>query len=66
MGETLNVPEGDEFMTITEYQAANFRCGAAFGMNRSDDFVYIQITVFDTRPVEQEAAPWFAAADQAG
>ncbi|MGY4467343.1 hypothetical protein ACVWWK_003025 [Bradyrhizobium sp. LB9.1b] len=30
MREALNVPEGDEFMTITEHAAANFRCGNAY------------------------------------
>jgi phenylpyruvate tautomerase PptA (4-oxalocrotonate tautomerase family) len=52
--EALSVPEGDQFMTITEHDAANFRYGAAFGITRSDDLVYIQITVFDTRTAEQK------------
>ncbi len=56
MREALDVPEGDQFMTITEHDAANFRYGAAFGVARSDDLVYIQITVFDTRTVEQKKA----------
>jgi len=56
MRETLNVPEGDQFMTITEHDAANFRYGAAFGIVRSDDLVLIQITVFNTRTVEQKTA----------
>lgn len=54
--ETLDVPEDDQFMTITEHDAANFRYGAAFGVARSDDLVYIQITVFDTRTAEQKKA----------
>lgn len=56
MRETLNVPEDDQFMTITEYDAANFRYGAAYGVDRSDDLVFIQITVFDTRTPEQKKA----------
>jgi 4-oxalocrotonate tautomerase len=56
MRETLNVPEDDQFMTITEHDAANFRYGNAYGVTRSDDLVYIQITVFDTRTVEQKKA----------
>jgi 4-oxalocrotonate tautomerase len=56
MRETLDVPEGDEFMTISEHDAANFRYGNAFGVTRSDDLVYIQITVFNTRTVEQKKA----------
>jgi phenylpyruvate tautomerase PptA (4-oxalocrotonate tautomerase family) len=56
MRETLNVPEGDQFMTISEHDAANFRYGAAFGIVRSDDLVLIRITVFNTRTVEQKKA----------
>jgi 4-oxalocrotonate tautomerase len=56
MREALNVPEDDQFMTITEHDAANFRYGHAFGVTRSDDLVYIQITVFDTRTVEHKKA----------
>ena len=54
--EALNVPEDDQFMTISEHDAANFRYGNAFGVTRSDDLVYIQITVFDTRTAEQKKA----------
>jgi len=56
MRDALSVPEGDHFMTITEHEAANFRHGAAYGVARSDDLVYIQITVLDTRTVEQKKA----------
>ena len=56
MREALNVPEDDQFMTITEHDAANFRCGNAYGVTRSTDVVYIQITVFSTRTVEQKKA----------
>ena len=56
MREALNVPEDDQFMTITEHDAANFRTGTAYGVARSADVVYIQITVFDTRTPEQKKA----------
>jgi len=56
MREALDVPEDDQFMTITEHDAANFRHGTAYGVNRSDDLVYIQITVFSTRTAEQKKA----------
>ena len=49
MREALNVPEDDQFMAITEHDAANFRYGHAYGVARSADVVYIQITVFSTR-----------------
>jgi len=56
MRETLNVPEDDQFMTITEHHAANFRYGNGYRIARSADVVYIQITVFNTRTKEQKRA----------
>ena len=56
MRETLNVPEDDQFMTITEHDAANFRYGPYLGIDRSDDLVFIQITVFNTRTLEEKKA----------
>lgn len=57
MRETFNVPEDDQFMTITEHDAAGFRYGASYlGISRSDDLVLIQITVSNTRSVEQKKA----------
>jgi phenylpyruvate tautomerase PptA (4-oxalocrotonate tautomerase family) len=66
MRETLDVPEDDQFMTITEHDAANFRYGAAYGVVRSDDVVYIQITVFDTRTAEQKKALFKRTAELLG
>ena len=54
MREALNVPEDDQFMTVTEHEPSNFRYGAAFGIDRSDDLVFIRIVVFDTRTAEQK------------
>jgi 4-oxalocrotonate tautomerase len=56
MRETLSVPEGDQFMTITEHEGANFRYGAMGDVARSDDLVYIQITVFNTRTKDSKLA----------
>lgn len=56
MREALNVPEDDQFMTISEHDPANFRCGNAYGVARSADTVYIQIVVFNTRTPEQKKA----------
>lgn len=57
MRETFNVPEDDQFMTITEHDAANFRYGASYlGITRSDDLVFIQISAMNTRTVEQKKA----------
>ena len=66
MRETLNVPEGDEFMTISEHDAANFRYGNAFGVTRSDDLVFIQITVFNTRTAEEKKALFRRIAERLG
>ena len=55
--EALDVPEDDQFMTIREHDAANFRYGAScFGVARTDDVVFIRITVFNTRTAEQKRA----------
>lgn len=54
--EALNVPEDDQFMSISEHDAANFRYGSGYGIARSADVVYIQIIVFSTRTPEQKKA----------
>ena len=55
--ETFDVPEDDQFMTMTEHEAANFRYGATYlGVARSDDLVFIQITANATRTVAQKKA----------
>ncbi|AVT82911.1 tautomerase family protein [Rhodopseudomonas palustris] len=56
MRETLGVPDDDQFITLTEHAPTNFRFGNAYGIARSADLVYIQITVFDTRTPEQKKA----------
>lgn len=61
--EALQVPDDDQFMTITEHDASNFRYGAAFGIERSDDLLYIRITIFDTRTIEQKKALFQSISD---
>ena len=57
MRETFSVPEDDQFMTITQHDAADFRYGASYlGIARSDDLVLIQISAMNTRTVEQKKA----------
>lgn len=57
MRETFNVPEDDQFMTITEHEAANFRASPTYlGIARSDDVAFIQITANNTRTLEQKKA----------
>src|SRR5262245_20304730 len=67
MREALEVPEDDQFMTITEHEPANFRTSTScYGVSRSGDVVYIQITVFNTRTVEQKKALYQRAAELLG
>jgi 4-oxalocrotonate tautomerase len=66
MRETLGVPEDDRFMTMTEHEVANFRHGSYLGVARSDDLVYIQITVFDTRTLAQKKALYARAVQLLG
>jgi len=57
MRETFDVPEDNQFMTITEHDAASFRYSASYlGISRSDDVVLIQITANKTRTLEQKKA----------
>ncbi|QDI80043.1 tautomerase family protein [Methylorubrum populi] len=53
--EAFDVPEDDQFMIITEHDAASFRYGKSYlGIARTDDLVFIQITANNTRSVEQK------------
>jgi phenylpyruvate tautomerase PptA (4-oxalocrotonate tautomerase family) len=66
MRDALNVPEDDQFMTITEHEAANFRYGPYLGIARSDDLVFIQITVFNTRTTHEKKALFRGIAERLG
>lgn len=55
--QTFNVPEDDQFMILTEHEAANFRYSPSYmNVARSDDLVYIQMTVSNTRDLDQKKA----------
>jgi 4-oxalocrotonate tautomerase len=57
MRETFDVPEEDRFMTISEYDADDFLFSPTYlGITRSDELVIIQLTVSNTRSVEQKKA----------
>jgi len=66
MRDALDVPEDDAFMSITEHEPANFRCGRGYGVARSEDAVMIQITVFASRTPEQKKALYRQIADRLG
>src|SRR5262245_24289382 len=55
--ETFDVPEHDRFMLVTEHDGENFDSSARYlGVARSDDLVIVQLTVSNTRSVEQKKA----------
>src|SRR5262245_12262290 len=57
MRETFNVPDHDRFMVVTEHGDDDFVYGAHYlDIARSDDLVIIQLTVSNTRSVEQKKA----------
>ena len=55
--ETFNVPEEDKFVVIDEIAPDNFIFSKSYmNIARSDDFVLFQLTVSNTRTVEQKKA----------
>jgi 4-oxalocrotonate tautomerase len=55
--ETFDVPEHDFFTTIAEHQPEDFFFDRNyFGIERSDDLAIIQMTVSNTRNLEQKKA----------
>ena len=67
MRETFNVPEDDRFMTITQHDADEFSYGKTYlDIARSDDLVLIQLTVSNTRTLEQKKALFAAIAKKLG
>ncbi len=57
MHETFNVPEDNGFMTISEHDADDFKYSKSYlGIERSDDLVYIELTVNNTRTLDQKKA----------
>ena len=67
MREALDVPLDDQFMTMTEHEPANFRTSTScYGVSRTEDVVYIRITVFDTRTARQKMALFKRTAELLG
>ncbi len=57
MRETIAIPENDRFATITELDDGNFNnSGDYAGIQRSDDVVFIQITLNAGRTVDKKKA----------
>ncbi|MBB4512792.1 tautomerase family protein [Paraburkholderia fungorum] len=63
--DTFNVPKDDIFMLITEHDAGNFVYDRQYlNVERSDDLVIIQITLNNTRTLEQKKALYQRMADE--
>jgi 4-oxalocrotonate tautomerase len=57
MRETFDVPDEDRFIAITEHdQDTSWFSPNYLGIDRSDNFVMIQITVSNTRTAEKKKA----------
>jgi 4-oxalocrotonate tautomerase len=53
--ETFNVPEEDRFMVVNEHDDDNFSFSRKYmNIARGDDFMMIQLTVSNTRTLEQK------------
>src|ERR1700753_857438 len=64
MIDKLGVPERDRFQVINEHRAQNFIFDPDYlGIHRSDDCVFIQLTLLGGRTLEQKSAFYKAVAD---
>lgn len=55
--ETFNVPKDDQFMVLSEHAPEDLIYNRGYlGIERSDGFVMIQLTVSNTRPLEKKRA----------
>jgi 4-oxalocrotonate tautomerase len=63
--DIFNVPKDDIFMLITEHEAANLIYDRQYlNIERSDDFVAIQLAVTNSRTVEQKKALYKRIVDE--
>jgi 4-oxalocrotonate tautomerase len=55
--ETFTVPEEDRFITVAEHSESDFQFSKTYmDIARTDDLVILQITVSNTRTIEQKKA----------
>jgi phenylpyruvate tautomerase PptA (4-oxalocrotonate tautomerase family) len=55
--ETFTVPDEDRFVTVSEHSESEFQFSKTYmDIARTDDFVILQITVSNTRTIEQKKA----------
>jgi phenylpyruvate tautomerase PptA (4-oxalocrotonate tautomerase family) len=63
--ETFNVPENDRFVLVHEHDETGFDYDPSYlGIERTDDLVFIQATVSNTRTVEQKQALYRCLAER--
>jgi phenylpyruvate tautomerase PptA (4-oxalocrotonate tautomerase family) len=63
--DIFKVPQDDVFMLITEHDAANLIYDRQYlNIERSDDFVAIQLTVTNSRTLEQKKALYKRIVDE--
>lgn len=64
MRTTIDVPENDRFQVVAEHKRDNFIYDPTYlGVSRTDDCVFIQITLNSGRTVEKKRAFYKAIAD---
>lgn len=67
MRDTIGIPADDRFATITEHSRENFNTsGNYLDVDRSDDVVFIQITLNAGRSVDQKKALYARIAERLG
>ena len=65
MRESIETPENDRFATVTELDSDNFNnSGDYAGVKRSEDIVFIEITLNAGRTVEKKKALYAAIAQR--
>ncbi len=65
MRESIAIPENDRFATITELEPENFNNSGSYAdIDRSEDVVFIQITLNAGRSTEKKKALYAAIANR--
>lgn len=64
---TFNVPEEDRFMIVNEHDESNLQFSRSYlGIARSDDLIFVQLTVSNTRSIALYASIVERLADKPG
>ena len=65
MRETINIPEGDNFIVFSVHGESDLQIDPNFqGMNRTRKFLLVQITLSKSRTVEQKQALYARIAER--